>query len=80
MSVEIPVSYTHLDVYKRQCLGSIAAYAIFPMQDVLGVNSDGRMNVPGKASGNWSWRFCREALNDSLAEYLKSLSHLYGRY
>ena len=69
----------HFD-FIRTCLGSIAAYAIFPMQDVLGVNSDGRMNVPGKASGNWSWRFCREALNDSLAEYLKSLSHLYGRY
>ena len=69
----------HFD-FIRTCLGSIAAYAIFPMQDVLGVNSDGRMNVPGKAAGNWSWRFCREALSDSLAEYLKSLSHLYGRY
>lgn len=69
----------HFD-FIRACLGSIAAYALFPMQDVLGVGEEGRMNVPGRAAGNWSWRYRKEAINDSLAEYLKSLTNLYGRY
>ncbi|MDO4312084.1 MAG: 4-alpha-glucanotransferase [Eubacteriales bacterium] len=64
----------------RACLASIAAYAIFPVQDILDVGKDGRMNTPGAASGNWSWRFKKGALSDDLAEELKELSRLYGRY
>ena len=63
----------------RAALGSIAAYAIFPLQDVLGIGKNGRMNTPGKASGNWSWRFRKGVLNDTLAQELKELTHLYGR-
>ena len=36
---------------------SQAAYAIYPLQDVLGLGSDARMNIPGIAEGNWEWRF-----------------------
>lgn len=68
----------HLD-FIRTCLGSIAAFAIFPMQDVLGLGEEARMNVPGAAGGNWSWRYEKESLNDGLAAYLRSLTHLYGR-
>lgn len=64
----------------RTCLGTIAAYAVFPLQDVLGIGKEGRMNRPGVAAGNWSWRYLREDLNGGTAEYLKTLSRLYGRY
>lgn len=64
----------------RTALSTIAAYAIFPLQDVLAIGTDGRMNTPGKASGNWSWRFKKGALTEDMAKELKRLSRLYGRY
>ena len=64
----------------RACLGSIAAYAIFPLQDLLDIGKDGRMNTPGVAAGNWNWRFSQDALTKKLAKKLKKLSQLYGRY
>jgi 4-alpha-glucanotransferase len=63
----------------RTCISSIAMYAIFPMQDVLGCGSEGRMNTPGVAGGNWSWRYKKGALTSSLAKELKNLTILYGR-
>lgn len=64
----------------KLCLGSIAAYAIFPLQDALALDSRARMNIPGVAAGNWSWRYKDTALTASLAKELKELSILYGRY
>ena len=61
-------------------LGSIAGYVIFPLQDVLGYGSSARMNTPGTASGNWSWRFSEGALREELAETLREDTMLYGRY
>ena len=63
----------------RTCLGSIATYAIFPMQDVLGLGEDARMNTPGVAENNWNWRYRKEALSDGLAEALAKITKLYGR-
>ena len=71
-------SSIHFD-FIRTCLGSIAAYAIFPLQDVLGVGKEGRMNCPGVADGNWAWRYQKGALTEHLAEALRSVTHLYGR-
>ena len=71
-------SSVHFD-FIRTCLGSIAAYAIFPLQDVLGVGKEGRMNCPGVADGNWAWRYQKGALTEHLAEALRSVTHLYGR-
>ena len=64
----------------RTALSSIAGYAIFPLQDVLGYGSDARMNTPGTASGNWNWRFADGVLRSELAEKLKELTVLYGRH
>lgn len=64
----------------RIAIGSIANYAIFPLQDVLCIGSKGRMNIPGTASGNWNWRYLRGSLNPELAEELKRITILYGRY
>ena len=63
----------------RTCLGSIASYAIFPMQDVLGLGEDARMNTPGVAENNWNWRYQKESLSDELAEALAKITKLYGR-
>lgn len=63
----------------RLCLGSIAAYAIIPLQDVLGLGSDARMNFPGVAFGNWNWRYTRDALTEEVTEELKRVTKLFGR-
>lgn len=60
-------------------LSSIARYAIFPIQDILSVGSEGRMNTPSTSQGNWSFRFQKAALSDKIAEELKKLTQFYGR-
>lgn len=50
---------------------SRAELAIAPLQDILGLGSDARLNHPGKSSGNWSWRVPRGALTPSLARRLR---------
>lgn len=64
----------------RTCLGTIAAFAIFPLQDVLKLGKEGRMNCPGIALGNWEWRYTGNTLNDKLSSELRSMTHLFGRY
>lgn len=71
-------SSIHFD-FIRTCLGSIATFAIFPLQDVLGIGKSGRMNTPGVAMDNWAWRYQRNQLQDDLAERLAVITRLYGR-
>jgi 4-alpha-glucanotransferase len=71
-------SSIHWD-FLRTCLGSIATYAIIPMQDVLGIGEEGRMNTPGVGTDNWAWRYDKHALSDGLAEGLKKITRIYGR-
>ena len=61
-------------------IASVAAYAIFPLQDVLCVGAEGRMNTPGIGAGNWSWRYQQSALKGELADELRGMTILYGRY
>jgi 4-alpha-glucanotransferase len=63
----------------RAVLSSVADTAIVPMQDVLGLGSEARMNLPGRAHGNWRWRVSADALSPALAGRLKDLTVLYGR-
>lgn len=60
-------------------LASVADTVIFPLQDVLGLGSEGRMNRPSTASGNWRWRFREGDLGPALAGRLGELTGLYGR-
>lgn len=71
-------SNIHWD-FMRTAISSTARYAIFPMQDVLGYGSDCRMNQPGVAGGNWSWRFQEHVLTQDLAQALRSTCEVYGR-
>ena len=58
---------------------SIANMAIVPFQDLLGLGTDARMNFPGKAEGNWGWRYRPEALNREVGDRLKSMTYISGR-
>lgn len=63
----------------RTCLGSVATYAIFPMQDLLGIGEEGRMNTPGVGTNNWAWRYKKNALSEELAKGLAKITRIYGR-
>ncbi|MEH1865481.1 MAG: 4-alpha-glucanotransferase [Nostoc sp.] len=63
----------------RLALSSIANQAIIPLQDVLGLGNEARMNFPSIAEGNWGWRYQSEALRDELRDRLKVLTRLNGR-
>jgi 4-alpha-glucanotransferase len=58
---------------------SAANTVIFPMQDVLGLNSEHRMNIPGTSWGNWEWRFTWDQLQGWQTERLHSLTTLNKR-
>ena len=58
---------------------SIANMAIVPYQDLLGLDTDARMNFPGKPEGNWGWRYRPEALNREVGDRLKTMTYISGR-
>ena len=66
-------------VMLRTAWMSVARLAIAPVQDVLGLGSAERMNLPGTADGNWGWRVAKGALDAGVAERLRSLTATYGR-
>ena len=53
--------------------------AIVPLQDVLGLGSEARMNTPGVAAGNWTWRSPEGAFDQALAERLRDVVRATGR-
>ena len=63
----------------RAVLASVANTAVVPLQDLLGLGAEARMNLPNSTEGNWAWRFEPDALTDELAQRLKELTELYGR-
>jgi 4-alpha-glucanotransferase len=63
----------------RAVMASVADVAIIPLQDVLGLGSEARMNLPGKVSGNWKWRYRPGALGAELSARLRNLVALYDR-
>ena len=63
----------------RAAYASVADLAIIPMQDVLGLGSQARMNTPATSSSNWEWRMNDGAFSDSISDTLKQLAEIYGR-
>jgi 4-alpha-glucanotransferase len=63
----------------RTLMASVADTVLFPLQDVLGVGSEGRMNLPGTSSGNWRWRFRSEELTPVASARLKQMAETYER-
>jgi len=63
----------------RAAFSSVARLAIVPLQDVLGLGSQARMNTPSLSDGNWGWRFAAGALTSNLETKLAALSELCDR-
>jgi 4-alpha-glucanotransferase len=60
-------------------MASVCDDAVIPMQDVLGLGSEARMNMPGSETGNWGWRFTADVLSDEVARRLQHLTSVFGR-
>lgn len=69
----------HWDVI-RAALGSVADTVLLPLQDVLGLGSAARMNVPGQPTGNWSWRFRPGQVRSQSRARLAELTAVTGRW
>ncbi len=63
----------------RIALESKAKYTVIPMQDVLGLDSSARMNIPGVVARNWAWRFETSQIDDFWTKYLYKLTKENGR-
>jgi 4-alpha-glucanotransferase len=66
-------------VMMRALSASVADTVIFPMQDVLGLPSEDRMNFPGKPEGNWEWRFRWEQIRPEYTQALAEMAEKDGR-
>lgn len=79
------LNYTHTDGselnwdYIRHVWNSQARLAICPLQDVLGLGSESRMNTPGKSGEFWSWRFTWDQLTNALEERMRRVTAESGR-
>ncbi len=63
----------------RSVLASVAVLAVAPMQDLLGLGTEARMNLPGTTEGNWGWGFEWSAVPPGLAARCRHWNELYGR-
>ncbi len=63
----------------RTIMASVADTAIVPLQDVLGLGHEARMNLPGSLKGNWRWRYRPNAITKEMRDRLKQLTLLYDR-
>ena len=58
---------------------SKANTAVVPLQDVMGLGTDARMNIPGTTSGNWRWRFTWDMLTPEMKSHMRELTESTGR-
>jgi len=63
----------------RMAMTSVADVAIIPIQDVLGLGQEGRMNRPSIALGNWEWRLEKEQLTEEIRRRLREITEISGR-
>lgn len=63
----------------RAAMASVAQVAVFPLQDILGLGTQARMNLPGTTSGNWTWRCPPGVLTGDLSHKLAEMTQVYER-
>ncbi len=63
----------------RAAWASTAVFAFTPMQDLLNIGGEGRMNYPSRLGGNWEWRIPADALLEGTRDRLRELNYLYSR-
>lgn len=64
----------------RAVWASVAVFALAPMQDLLNLGTEARMNYPSRLGGNWEWRMGEGALDEVLQARLREMNYLYGRF
>jgi 4-alpha-glucanotransferase len=75
---EVLVDELHRELV-RLVMMSVANVAIFPIQDILGLGEEARMNRPATLEGNWSWRLSADLLSAEVAITLREMTEIYGR-
>lgn len=75
---QIPVQEIHLALMEVAMM-SVADVAVIPMQDLLGLGEEARMNRPAESEGNWLWRLLPEQLTPPVAELLKKMTETHER-
>lgn len=75
---EVPAEELHWELV-RLVMMSVANLVILPMQDLLGLGNESRMNYPSLSSGNWKWRLRSEQLDEQMQKRLAAMTALYGR-
>jgi 4-alpha-glucanotransferase len=68
-----------VDALRRAALASVGVLAVLPMQDVLQLGSEARLNRPGTIQGNWAWQMSPHVLSKETAMRCRELNHLYNR-
>jgi len=63
----------------RLAMGSVANMVIIPMQDILGLGEESKMNLPATSDGNWQWRLNPKQITPSVSEKLRKITETYGR-
>jgi 4-alpha-glucanotransferase len=63
----------------RAAMASVADTVVVPMQDVLGLGSEARMNLPGREAGNWRFRFRWSQVTPEIISRLREMTRLYDR-
>ncbi len=64
----------------RAAFASVADTTIVPLQDVIGLDGSARMNTPGRAVGNWGWRYTPDQLDDASIDHIADLTSVYDRW
>jgi 4-alpha-glucanotransferase len=67
------------EAFVRAAEASVARFCIIPLQDVLGLGSEARMNVPSRPNGNWTWRMPSNALTPEITQWLATLVEVSDR-
>jgi 4-alpha-glucanotransferase len=63
----------------RMAWSSVGTFAVAPLQDILSLGTDARMNFPGKPAGNWQWRFTSDMVGKQALDRLGEVTEIYGR-
>jgi 4-alpha-glucanotransferase len=67
------------EVFVRLAMMSVAGTVIIPIQDLLGLGGESRMNTPGTDEGNWTWRVTEDQMTEDDVGHLRNLTRVFGR-
>ena len=65
--------------FMRLAMGSAAQLCVTPIQDILGIDGSGRINMPSTLGGNWTWQMEKGAFDKKIVHKLYRMTQLYGR-